>query len=76
MLSYKLLDSLTPTNITLNILQSVRRWIRNPLKNKGLSIQIRSSLGVDQPVEGFVDLPTQCLSEPPQPGKNKSKVSL
>ena len=68
-LSYDYLDSYAPANISLDILQPVKRWIRNPLKNRGLSIQLRSSLGVDQPLEEYLQIPTDCLSERGQSGK-------
>ena len=68
-LSYDYLDSYAPANISLDILQPVKRWLRNPLKNRGLSIQLRSSLGVDQPLEEYLQIPTDCLSERGQSGK-------
>lgn len=54
-LEFRGVDSAMPENITFDVTQQLRRWLRSPNKNKGLSLSLKSSNGLDQEVTSFVD---------------------
>lgn len=54
------MDSTKPIVIAIDVLSQLKRWLRHPAKNKGLTLSLKSSFGIDQEIEPYIKLPGHC----------------
>lgn len=63
-ITFKAVDSAVPRTLTFDVFYQLRRWLRNPLKNKGLTLTLRDCYGLDQDLSQFIDVTGSCSPLP------------